>query len=107
MLYISSPLPYCTYYSQPVRQAVLTVWKYCFEGRVPPVLTSSSSAADGRVADRIFGSVLPMDRLTVRNPNDEAQKMENVSINSVIDSLVITTSRDLNYYNYIFLFFSI
>lgn len=67
------------------------------------MLTSSSSAADGRVADRIFGSVLPMDRLTVRNPNDEAQKMENVSINSVIDSLVITTSRDLNYYN-IFLF---
>ena len=65
---------------------------------MPPVLTSSSSAADGRVADRIFGSVLPMDRLTVRNPNDEAQKMENVSL------IIITTSRDLNYYNYIFLF---
>jgi hypothetical protein len=63
---------------QPVRQALLTVWKYCFERQVPPVLVASSSAPDGRIADRIFGSVLPQDRLVVHNPDECYQSIEQV-----------------------------
>lgn len=61
-----------------MRQALLTVWKYCFERQIPPVLVASSSSPDGRVVDRIFGSVLPQDRLVVHNPDECYQSIEQV-----------------------------
>jgi hypothetical protein len=64
--------------SQPIRQALLTTWKYCFPGQVPNFLVASSSAPDGKVVDRLFGSVLPTDRLLVTNPSENALRMEQV-----------------------------
>jgi hypothetical protein len=66
------------YLLQAIRQSLLTMWKYCFPaGKVPAVLMSSSNS-DGRVMDKIFGAVLPIDRLLVQNPNDSALRIEQV-----------------------------
>jgi hypothetical protein len=70
-------------FSQPIRQALLTTWKYCFPGQVPNFLVASSSAPDGKVVDRLFGSVLPTDRLLVTNSSENVLRMEQVSTSHV------------------------
>lgn len=63
-----------------MRQSLLSAWKFSFENKIPAVLQSSSSAPDGRLYDRFFNNMLPVDRLRVCNPTEVSQKVEQVRL---------------------------